>query len=243
MIAYYAAPAVAIIAVLHLLAPLGAFAEVRTFTSPDGRTVDAEIVSATPDQVTLKLASGQSLVAVIDRFSDADKQFIAEWRKQNPVPIKYSFTANFAKEKTGSSESLSNHVLTKTESWICKMKIANRSGQPLEDVAVQYDLFYSEANGKASVIHKESGIAKIDQIKHLEEKMAPTKEFKLSSSAMQDGYIWKDGSPTRDRDSFLGMVITLNHAGKEVFRWVSSGVPKDRAVATGSSGGGSVFDK
>ncbi len=62
--------------------------EPRTFTSPDGRTIQAEIQAATPDRVTLKTTAGQTLVAPIDKFIPADQDHIVAWSKANPVQVK-----------------------------------------------------------------------------------------------------------------------------------------------------------
>jgi hypothetical protein len=123
-----------------------ASAEVRTFTSPDGRTLQAEITAATPDRVSLKTAAGQPLVVPIDKFIPADQAHIAEWRKANPVQIKYRFVADYT----------------------------------------------------------------------------------------------RDGTRARQKETLNGMIIHVNHDGKKVFTWTSSGVPKG-AETTAEGTKGSLF--
>jgi hypothetical protein len=222
------------------LAATVAHAEPRTFTSTDGRTVEAEIVSATPDVVTIKLTSGQTLATQISKFSSGDQEYIATWRKEHPVAIKYAFTANYTKDKTGSSKSKRGNTVDTTDTWICKMKIANRSGQTLENVKVNYDIYYKESDGNKLVMRKVSDSASIDGIKHLQEVIVPTKEIKLTTSQLEGGYYYIDGSKSRQRDALSGMTITLQHEGNQVFTWSSNGVP---AGSTSGEKAGSLFSK
>jgi hypothetical protein len=119
-------------------------AELRTFTSTDGRTVEAEILAAAPDNVTLKLATGQTVVSPLNRFSEADQKHIADWLKQNPVKLNHSFQVSYTKDKTGSSKSRNGSVTVTSETWVCKIKVANRSGQALENVELDYTVFYHQ---------------------------------------------------------------------------------------------------
>jgi hypothetical protein len=218
-----------------LIFAVSATAEVRTFTSPDGRTLDAEVSSATLDTVTLKLAAGGTIVAPISKFSTADQQFIKEWRKQNPTAIKYSFTSSYTKEKTKSQKSSVGAATVTSDSWICNMKIANRSGQTLEKLKIDYDIFYDNNEGGRVVTRKASGSATIDNIKHLQEVLVPTKELTLQTSQLKGGYYYSDGARARQRDSLSGMVIKISHEGKQVYTWASSGVPEGRAGVSSDS--------
>ena len=118
--------------VMSLLLALSADAAPRTFTSPDGRTLQAEIQSASTDTVTIKLATGAVMTVAVSTFSQADQVYIAEWRKANPVTIKYDFVPAYTKSKTDSSTAKVNNEERTTESWICNVKLLNRSGQTLE---------------------------------------------------------------------------------------------------------------
>ncbi|HYF37796.1 MAG TPA: hypothetical protein VD994_21015 [Prosthecobacter sp.] len=216
-------------------------AEMRTFSSPDGRTVEAEIVAATPDTVTLKLASGQSIVAPVTRFSTQDQEFIGDWRRKNPVAIKYSFAASYTKDKKNSTKRTDDNTVITTDTWVCNMKIANRSGQTLENVKVDYEVFYNQVERGNPITRKSSGTTTIESIKHLQELVIPTKELKLETSQLDGGFYYADGSPSRQRDSLSGMIINLSHEGKKVFSWASGGVPTGRGAT--AEGKDSVFGK
>lgn len=60
---------------IPLLAFLGVAASAREWTSTDGRKIQAEMVGMTGDQVTLKLANGQTAQVPLARLSMADQTF------------------------------------------------------------------------------------------------------------------------------------------------------------------------
>lgn len=96
---YVTALASAVVFILSAaLAPIHA----RTWTSSDGRTLEAELVSTSGDSLTLKLSgNGRVVTLPLERLSAADQ----EWVKDNP-PAEDSSTATpvdgpFAKLVTG----------------------------------------------------------------------------------------------------------------------------------------------
>ncbi|MEN3939857.1 hypothetical protein WJU23_01080 [Prosthecobacter sp. SYSU 5D2] len=221
--------------VLGVVLALSAEAAPRTFTSPDGRTLQAEIQAATADTVTLKLAAGPAMTVPVSKFSKADQAFITEWRKANPETIKYEFVPAFTKSKTDSSKAVVNNEERTTESWVCNVKLLNRSGQQLDDLKVDYEIYFSQANGPDYVTRKATGSAAVGSIKHLQEINFQTSDVKLVTYKLEGGFYYSDGSRSRRKDSIEGVVLKIKHGGKQVFEWASSGVPKDRAPATGTA--------
>lgn len=60
-----------------------AFATVRTWTDRKGRPLNAEMISKTKDEVTLKRDDGKTFTLKINLLSDKDQKFIAEWKPKN----------------------------------------------------------------------------------------------------------------------------------------------------------------
>lgn len=203
-------------------------AEMRTFTSPDGRTLQAEVQSATSDMVTLKLANGAPLAVQISKFSEADQAFIAEWRKANPTAIKYNFAATFTKDKRDSSKSSKNNEEITTDTWACNVKLVNRSNQTLDGIKMDYEIYYTQVSGKQAVTRKMTGRADVPSVKHLEEVLVQLRELKLTTTKLEGGFYYLDGSRSRQKDAIEGVVVKLKHDGKQVYEWASAGVPKDR---------------
>lgn len=63
----------------------------RTWTDTQGRTIEADILSADETQVIVKL-KGKEVPILLDKLSDVDKKFAAEWLEEHP--------ADAAKENT-----------------------------------------------------------------------------------------------------------------------------------------------
>lgn len=225
---------------LLLISLSAALAEIRTFTSPDGRTLQAEITAATPDRVSLKTAAGQPLVVPIDKFIPADQEHISEWRKANPVQIKYRFAADYTKSKAGSSKMKSNNETITTEQWECNMKITNQSGQTLEGVTVDYVIYYDNLERGNKVTRSKAGKVDIGTMKNLQQLVVKTETVALHSVQLEGGYYYTDGTRSRQKETLNGMIIHVNHAGKKVFTWTSSGVPKG-AGTTAEGTKGSLF--
>lgn len=222
---------------LSFLACQALQAEPRTFTSPDGRTLQAEIISATPDRVTLKTSAGQTLVAPVDKFIPADQENIAAWRKANPAAINYRFVADYTKSKEGSSKTKQNNTFITTERWLCNLKLINQSGQTLEDVSADYRIFFDQLERGEKITRSKTGKVDLGTLKSLQQVVVKTDTVELQSIELEGGYYFTDGSRSRQKEGIKGVLIDIRHAGKKVFTWASSGVPKGaERVAEGTEG-------
>lgn len=58
-------------------------AEIRPFSSSDGMTIEAELVEASEENVTIRRKDGMLFKDVpLSRFSDADRQYVSGWLKK-----------------------------------------------------------------------------------------------------------------------------------------------------------------
>jgi hypothetical protein len=212
-------------------------AEPRTFTSPDGRTLQAEILAATPDRVTLKTSTGQTLVAPVDKFIPSDQEDIAAWRKANPAKISYRFVADFTKSKEGASKSKQGNIFVTTERWVCNLKLINQSGQTLEDVSASYRIFFDQLERGEKITRSKAGRLDLGTLKALQQVVVKTDTVDLQAIELEAGYYFTDGSRARQKEGIKGVLIDILHEGKKVFTWVSPGVPKGaERVAEGTGG-------
>lgn len=223
---------------LSLSAPMSLLAEPRTFTSPDGRTLQAEIESATPDKVTLKLLNGPTLVVEVSRFSEPDQVYITEWRKANPETIKYGFVANYTKEKGSTEKSRRGNVQVTTENWLCNVELTNKSGQTLEGVKVDYEIYYTLTYGPKPESRKKTGTLQVPSIKSLEKVTLKTSAVQLETRKLDGGFYFGDGTRARTKDEIDGVYLKVSHNGKMVYDWASQGLPADRGgIAKDESAG------
>lgn len=68
----------AVIILLVVLCLATAHLHARTWTSSEGKTLEAEFVSAEDGKVTIKRADGRSFTLPLTKFSDADQDFVRE---------------------------------------------------------------------------------------------------------------------------------------------------------------------
>jgi hypothetical protein len=79
-----------LVAALSLLAQLDA----RTWTDVQGRKIEAELVTSTTTDVTLKLETGKTVTLPLTRFSEEDLTFIKESAKQDKADPKAGAEGN-----------------------------------------------------------------------------------------------------------------------------------------------------
>jgi hypothetical protein len=228
-------------ALVPLLLPLtlllinSARAEPRIFTSPDGRTIEGEITSATTATVTLKLTSGQSVTASVDRFSAEDQAVIAEWRKANPQPIQYSFAVTYSPQVSKGTKTSRGGYWIIPENWVCRMKVSNRSNVTLENLTLDYNVFYKSLETGSPVLKKLNASIPIPVMHHLQEQEFFSRAVAIHQFEVMEGYQFTKGARTRKKEQFEGITLTLSHEGKEVYRWSSPGVPTNADVDRKSS--------
>lgn len=205
-------------------------AEVRTFTSTEGRTISAEIVSATVDLVSLKLADGSTATLPLTRLVEADREHIKQWHKANPTEVRYNFTVDWTDEcLSGKQRARANGpaVVESKEKWVCHFKVLNRSGQTLENVEVRYQIHYTNVDGKATSAEHVKGTKSIPAIKFNETVTLDSDTLELAVTQLAPGWTWADPKMRRkENDDIKGVVVTLYHQGKQVHEFVSRGITK-----------------
>ncbi len=197
-------------------------ATARTFTSTDGKTIDAEVLGADGLQATLKLADGRQTVVPLNRLCQADQDFVLNWLKQNPQAIRYSFVVDAAKEKVDSKESRRGvGVSMTTTKWLYHLKITNRASQPVEGLKVSYQIHYTDMDGKAKSTEFKSGTKELPALKAGESTSVDTDAVELVTTKLDSGYAWGNGAPARQTDTLKGIAVTIEHNGKSVHEFTS----------------------
>ncbi len=64
-----------------------ACAQMRDFKDKQGRTISAQLVFSVGDDVTIKMADGQTFQLKLDVFSEEDQKFIKEWANKNQTTV------------------------------------------------------------------------------------------------------------------------------------------------------------
>jgi uncharacterized protein affecting Mg2+/Co2+ transport len=200
----------------------------RVFTSTDGKSITADLVGANGLQATLKLADGRETVVSMNRLSQVDQEFITAWVKQNPQTIRYNFSVEAAKEKVdskvaGSRFSIESSTVAK---WLYHVKVTNRASQPMEGVKMRYQIHYTDVDGKVKNTEYKFGVKDLPPLKPGESINVDTDPVDLVSIKLEGGYMYSDGSRPRQTDTIKGLAVTLEHNGKSVFEFTTTGVKK-----------------
>ncbi len=145
------------------LATHRADAEMREFTLPDGRALQAEIVSFNGKlgKVKLKLADGRIKTVNPAIFVKEDRQYIKEWASLDGFRNKTFFKISCSKDLAekwkdnlegnvsygdGSSEKETIGEM-KFEKFVYNLLLENRNDVPLENIEIEYCIF-CEQKGK-----------------------------------------------------------------------------------------------
>ncbi|MDF1850486.1 MAG: hypothetical protein P1U85_06625 [Verrucomicrobiales bacterium] len=132
-------PALAVAVVTLGLLPFVATAESRTFTSADGKTMEAEIVSATNVEVTVKLDSTQRQVRFpIAMLSEEDQAYVLKWGEENET---FRLRIDAKKKTTGSENVTKGNTKTNIRSYLYDVAIENWGRNDLDNAMVKYRIY------------------------------------------------------------------------------------------------------
>jgi hypothetical protein len=225
-----------------IVATLGGMATLnltaRTFTSADGKTIEAEVVSADGLQATLKLSDGRQAVVPFNRLSEADQAFLAGWIKEHPQAIRYSFTVDATKDKLESKTASTGDSLVKgtATKWLYHVKITNRASQPIEGLKMRYQIHYVDVDGNSKSVEFKSGAKDVDTLKPGGSTSVDTDPVELLTTQLDGGFVYGNGARSKQADTIKGLAVTLEHNGKAVHEFTTGGVKKVEDSAADAAG-------
>ena len=94
----------AVISSLCALALLTPHSVARTFTNTEGKSIEAQIVSATDKDVTLKLPSGKTSTVLLSNLSHADQDHVKSWIEEKVPDVRV--TPNFVRSNRDTNKEL-----------------------------------------------------------------------------------------------------------------------------------------
>ncbi|MFH1499049.1 MAG: hypothetical protein ABII82_14625 [Verrucomicrobiota bacterium] len=129
----------------------------RTFTDTQGRSIRAQLIDATDDEVTIKREDGRTFTLKVDQLSAADQKVIREFAKRpRPIPagaLQVEMSRGmFSSEKKDSDVILTtgkivkNGRTTTTEKWGYTITLNNKSPEPIKGLRAEYRLFATVDN-------------------------------------------------------------------------------------------------
>ena len=230
--------------VLCLLAVCALNCAAREFTDLQGRKLEAEIVTVSGGQASLKrLADGRVFTVPVATFSVADQKFMNEFAAVN---IKYVFDVSYTKKKLETMKRRANDELLTTERWSYKVELRNKQPVEIRNLRVDYWLFRKEDEGRGLGAARvaTSGSYKLESVKGSAIHAFDTLPIDLNKRQLEGNFIYLDGTRPRSADAMGGIVLRIfDPNDKEVFKYttdeglLAAAVGKPRAADAGTAPG------
>lgn len=208
------------------------YSQVRNFSNKSGKVIKASIVSATADEVTLKMENGRTITGGVNFFSPEDQKYIKAWAKKNPIQIKYEFDIKASRSRTDRDKVSEGSTNVVYETWIYKITLENRSragqkGSPVSGLTLHYNIaLMPKANAEKSryllkgaassgryAIKK--GKVSLGTMPYLKRGEYSTDTFPINNSELAPGWYYADGTKDEKEDDLEGIIIKIMK-GKDV---------------------------
>jgi len=228
---------------LGLLLIAGPAAEARTFTSADGRTIEADIVRFEgTDKVTIKRTdTGQTFTLPIASFAERDRAELtaeaeAAARKKlvlppNSVAVEFSrVRVDTRKEKQDISlsngEVRQDGITIIEDDWAYSVTLRNLLPRPIESLRADYILFVkvdnpSDTSSSGQRLRRVRESLTFDPIPVGGRVSARTASITTRKRELADGVVWSGSLKSKARDSLYGVWLRLYQGDTLVHETVS----------------------
>lgn len=195
-------------------------ADARTFTSKDGRTIEAEIVSFEAEGVRVKRSdSGQVLTLPFAALAEDDQRALrAEAReaaaKPKPMPAG-SVLIELSRAKFSTEKKEDVGVTYSYEQWGFNVTLTNRWNQPLEKLRAEYVLFLDPSeqlidSKDEAKLKRLRGQADVEPIPMSGRVQFRTDTVEAVKVALKSGWVWGDADKKRTaRDKLYGVWVRI----------------------------------
>lgn len=208
----------------------------REFTDSQGRKLDAELVSVTNGQATLKRsADGRSFTLPVTNFIADDQKFMNEFAASS---MNYGFDVRYTKKKLNEVKRKKGPVTYETETWTYRVDLRNNSSGAVTDLRVDYWCFLREDGGKGKGTPKieSSGSTRIENLARSATLQFDTLPFEINKQQLAGGWYWGNGDKNQQSDGVGGLAIRIFKGDKEVYKYATKDDLLEAAVGkpTGS---------
>ena len=201
---------------LLLVLPLFAQEKYRVFQNEEGKSLNAQVLEVTKTNVTLKLKNGRIIKTSPKFFSGEDRLYFKNWHliKQAADGLLFEIDSNRkmekkAREKAGTSDAIQ---LTTYEGYY-KLKIENKTNQPIEGLRMEYRLYSSQENmakkDRHDISTQQAAGTEFFNILPYETYETETNKITLIESKLDSGYRWKGGGDTSSSAKLEGIWLRI----------------------------------
>jgi len=187
-------------------------AQSRTFTDAEGRTLIAEVIEADAKTIRIRRDDGVVFDLPRERLSESDQTFIDEWIRDRAFAYG-GIEVTMRRVRLKSERAQTKSSVRTTEQWCYKFSVQNHSRMQLDNLAVEYRVFWT--NDRASVKEKElprlriDGDATISSLAPRESTELSTKTITLRTTELKSGRRYAGTSKRRVSDSLAGIWIRV----------------------------------
>ncbi|MFH1499015.1 MAG: hypothetical protein ABII82_14455 [Verrucomicrobiota bacterium] len=225
-------PAFSRIAVFLVLAPVAFLsalrAEPRTFTDQEGRTIVAEIVSATDRTVKIRRDDGRVFEVPVMTFVLEDRKYIEAWLKEQSVqaaPLRLRVEVSQSKKTVGRSEGISSNTRMLEAGY--RILIKNESAGPLDNLKIDYRVFKFDdrvgLDDRKRSLQKISGTIGKVSVPRFGQNEFTTKGINLTVHQLKPNWSYIGGADPRTADSLAGIWLRLiDGSGEVIHEYASS---------------------
>lgn len=199
-------------------------AEVRTFTNSAGKTIEAELTGVAEDQALLKLKNGRQTKVPLASLSAEDQAYVKSWHEQNKdkvtagdvrLAIEKSSRRIQGERQAGGNRNESKEN-SKTETFY-SCKLDNYSKKKIEGLTADYIIYKRtssrDEDGSDTSTEEIEGKVNVDPV-----PPNGTATFKTETVLCEDSSSKGKQGSSSNRESIVGLVVTLSAAGGEILK-------------------------
>ncbi len=225
--------------IVAALAFTGLHAETRTLTDKQGRSMKAEILSVTNDQVKIKREDGQTFVVPLTNFSEDDQTFLKTLNttgaKQGIPDGAIGVDLSRAKFDTSkkdvdvtltTKQVVHNGCTITEEKWGYAITITNKTPQPIDGLRAEYQLFATvdliDVKGKQGLKQKKYKTP-IDTIKEFGKVSLRTETISAIKTKFNGSIISAKTGESASRETLYGIWLRIYMGDQLVYEDAAPG--------------------
>lgn len=209
----------------------------RTFTSQDGRTMEAEIVSYKGDTLRVRRAdTGREFTLALSGLAPADQEALRKFIADHPelretIPAS-ALRVEYSKARADTERANGTYYDVTVENWGYSFTLVNLTNTPLEGLRIDYLVFaerdpdgsYSNTRPAQQTLERKRGSLVFDPVPVHGKITLRTETIACRTEKLEGGARWitNDGTKSRLRDKVIHGVWFRLYDGEKLIQEGSS---------------------
>jgi hypothetical protein len=205
---------VPLLIILTASVSLSARAELQTLTDKQGRSINADVIAITGDQVKIRRDDGITFDLAITNLAEADQKKLKAWAEKKALEIPDgAVKIEISRGIFDSSKKEDIAVITTEEKWGYSITVSNTTSRALRDIRFNYVLFVKPdldpgKDSQQSKLKRVDGSSKLDAVDGHARTVFRTSTIDIYKQKLKPGWIWgKTGQSEMLRDKLYGIWI------------------------------------